>query len=243
MEHDIAGDGMNRLVRDFLRLYLKSAVDVAPLAVIIVFFQLVVIREPFDEPLKVGAGFFLMITGLFLFMRGCDTTLFPLGQTMTFHFAEKGDIRWLLAFCGLVGYSATIAEPALIPLAEKAEEFSGGRYSALWLRNAAAVGVMAGTLMGVLRIIFNHSTQFYFMAGYSAVTIMSALAPEEIVGVAFDFGGAALSTVSVPLLAAMGMGLATTIKGRNPVMDGFGVIGLAGMAPMTAIMLYGFIVS
>lgn len=234
---------MNRLIRDFLRLYWKSALDVVPLAVVILLFQLVVIREPFTEPLKLLTSFFLLVTGLFLFMRGFNTGLFPLGQSMTFRFAEKGNIWWLLSFCGLIGYSATIAEPTLISLAARAQEVSGGKYGAFWLRNASAIGVMAGVVIGVLRIALGHSIQLYYIAGYTAVAIMAMFAPEDIIGIAFDFGGAALSTVSVPLLSAMGMGLATTIGGRHPMLDGFGIIGFAGMAPMIAIMAYGIIVS
>lgn len=234
---------MNRFIRDFLRLYLKSALDVAPLVAVILFFQMVIIREPFAEPLKLLAGFFLLVSGLFLFMRGFHTGLFPLGQSMTFHFAEKGNIWWLLAFCGLIGYSATIAEPTLISLAAKAEEISGGRYDAFWLRNASAIGVMAGVVIGVLRIALGHSIQNYYIAGYAVVAATTMFAPAGIIGIAFDFGGAALSTVSVPLLTAMGMGLATTIGGRNPILDGFGIIGFAGMTPMIAIMIYGIIVS
>jgi hypothetical protein len=234
---------MNRLIRDFLRLYLKSALDVAPLVVVILFFQLAVIREPFAEPLKLLAGFFLLVTGLFFFMRGFHTALFPLGQSMTFQFAEKGNVWWLLAFCGLVGYSATIAEPALISLAAKAQEVSGGRYDAFWLRNSAAIGVAGGVVIGVLRIALGHPIQRYYIAGYTAVALITMIAPEGIIGVAFDFGGAALSTFSVPLLSAMGMGLASTIGGRNPMLDGFGIIGFAGMTPMIAIMAYGILVS
>jgi hypothetical protein len=234
---------MNRLVRDFLRLYWKSALDVAPLAAVILLFQIVVVREPFAEPVKLLAGFFLLVTGLFLFMRGFNTGLFPLGQSMTFQFAEKGNIWWLLAFCGLIAYSATIAEPTLISLAAKAEQLSGGRYDAFWLRNASAIGVMAGVVIGVLRITLGHPIQNYYIAGYTVVTIVTMFAPEGIIGIAFDFGGAALSTVSVPLLSAMGMGLASTIGGRHPMLDGFGIIGFAGMTPMIAIMIYGVIVS
>ena len=234
---------MNRFIRDFLRLYWKSALDVAPLAVVILLFQLVIVREPFAEPVKLLTGIFMLVTGLFLFMRGFNTGLFPLGQSMTFQFAEKGNIWWLLSFCGLIGYSATIAEPTLISLAAKAQEVSGGKYDAFWLRNASAIGVMAGVVLGVLRIALGHPIQNYYIAGYMTVSIMTMLAPEGIIGIAFDFGGAALSTVSVPLLSAMGMGLATTIGGRSPMLDGFGIIGFAGMTPMIAIMMYGIIVS
>jgi hypothetical protein len=234
---------MNWFIRDFLRLYFKSAMDVAPLVVVILFFQMVVIREPFAEPWKLLAGFSLLVTGLFFFMRGFHAALFPLGQSMTFQFAVKGNIWLLLAFCGLVAYSATIAEPTLISLAAKAEEISGGRYDAFWLRNASAIGVTVGVVIGVLRIALGHSIQNYYIAGYTAVTVVTMLAPEGIIGIAFDFGGAALSTFSVPLLSAIGMGLATTIGGRNPMLDGFGIIGFAGMTPMIAIMAYGVIVS
>ena len=234
---------MNRLIRDFLRLYFKSALDVAPLVAAILFFQFVVIREPFAEPLKLLTGFFLLVTGIFLFMRGFHTALFPLGQSMTFHFAEKGNIWLLLAFCGLIGYTSSMAEPTLILLSSRAQELSGGKYSAFWLRNSAAIGVMAGVVIGVLRIILGHSIQRYYIAGYVVVTIVTIAAPVAIIGIAYDFGGAALSLVSVPLLTAMGMGLATTIGGRNPVLDGFGLIGFSAMTPMIGIMIYGIIVS
>jgi len=234
---------MNRFIRDFLRLYFKSAKDVAPLVAVILFFQLAVIREPFAEPLKLLAGFFLLVTGIFFFMRGFHTALFPLGQSMTFQFAEKGNIWLLLAFCGLIGYTSSMAEPTLILLSSKAQELSGGKYSAFWLRNCAAVGVMAGVVIGVLRIVLGHSIQNYYIAGYMIGIIVTIVAPKPVIGVAYDVGGASLSTVSVPLLAAMAMGLSSTIGGRNPVLDGFGLIGFAGMAPMTVIMIYGIIVS
>lgn len=241
--NEYPGVVMNRLIRDFLRLYWKSALDVAPLVAVIIFFQFVVIREPFAEPLKLLTSFFLLVSGLFLFMRGFHTGLFPLGQAMTFHFAERGNIWLLIAFCGLIGYTSSMAEPTLILITSSAQELSGGKYSALWLRNSAAVGVMIGVIIGVLRIVLGHSIQNYYIAGYIIGIIVTIAAPKAIVAIAYDVGGASLSTISVPLLAAMAMGLSSTIGGRNPVLDGFGLIGFAGMTPMTVIMIYGIIVS
>ncbi|MBI4666294.1 MAG: DUF1538 domain-containing protein [Nitrospinae bacterium] len=231
-----------RTARKLLYLFYKSVLDVLPLIGAVLFFQLFVLGEPLSGQGPMLSGLGLMAVGLLLFNIGLKTSIFPLGQSMAYLFAERGNIWWFLAFAGIIGYTTAIAEPTLISLAGKTQELSDGRYTAFTLRNVAALGVALGVMAGVLRILLGHPIHYYYLGGYSLAALLTALAPESIVGVAYDFAGAAISTVSVPFLVAVGVGLANSIGGRNPAMDGFGLVGFASLAPIITIILYGMII-
>lgn len=161
---------------------------------------------------------------------------------MAYSFAAKGNIWLLIFFAAAIGYTTTIAEPALIAIAGKAEVITNHRISAFGLRNAVAIGVAVGIAIGTLRIILGHPIHYYIITGYAIVMVMTVIAPKEIIGLAYDSGGVTTSTVTVPLVTALGVGLASSIAGRNPLVDGFGLIAFASLTPILAVMGYGLLV-
>ncbi len=229
-------------MKNFFYLFFKSFKDVVPLIALFLFFQLVVLGEPFPNPGRLAAGVFLVVFGLFLFMRGLEAGLFPLGESMAHSFAARGNIWWLLFFAASIGYSATIAEPSLMAIAIKAESITNGAITSFSLRNAVAIGVALGIALGAFRIILGHPIHYYFISGYIIVSIITIFAPKEIIGLAYDSGGVTTSSITVPLVTALGIGLARSIDGRNPLMDGFGLIAFASLAPIITVMGYGLIV-
>lgn len=229
-------------MKNFLYLLYKSFVDVSALIAVIFFFQIFVIGEAFPDTFRVVFGIILVVFGLFLFMRGLEMALFPLGESMAYSFAAKGNIWWLLAFAAIIGFSSAIAEPALIAIAGKAESITEGKLTSNSLRIVVALGVAVGIAVGTIRIILGHPIHYYIISGYILVMVMTVMAPKEIVGLAYDLGGVTTSTVTVPLVAALGVGLASSIAGRNPMVDGFGLIAFAALAPMLTVMGYGLIV-
>lgn len=226
-------------MKNLFYLLSKSVVDVLPLIAVILLFSQFVIDEPIGNFYRISIGFVMVIIGLFIFMRGLNMGIFPLGASMAYSFAERGNLFWLLLFAALLGYSSTIAEPALIAVCNQAEQSSNGELNGFILRNAVAIGVAAGLVIGTLRIILGHPIQIYIAVGYIIVMIITIFSPVEIVGVAYDSGGVATSVITVPLIAALGIGLANSIEGRNPIVDGFGLIAFAALAPMVTVMLYG----
>jgi len=226
--------------------------DLAPIILVILIFQLAVVRQPFPDVLDVFVGLILVILGLALFVVGLEIGLFPIGEAMAEAFARKGSLFWLLLFGFGLGFSTTIAEPALIAVAKEAsvvaangnlidsDPASMGSY-ALGLRITVAFSVGAAILVGLIRILKGWPVQYLIIGGYIAVMIMTVFAPKEIVGVAYDSGGVTTSTVTVPLVTALGVGLASTIRGRNPLVDGFGLIAFASLLPMVFVMGYGLI--
>ncbi|VAX23116.1 hypothetical protein MNBD_NITROSPINAE02-908 [hydrothermal vent metagenome] len=229
-------------MKNFFYLFFKSFKDVVPLITLFLFFQLVVLDEPFPNPGRLAVGVFLVVFGLFLFMRGLEAGLFPLGESMAHSFAARGNIWWLLFFAAAIGYSATIAEPSLMAIAIKAESITNGSITSFSLRNAVAIGVALGIALGAFRIILGHPIHYYFIGGYIIVSIITIFAPKEIIGLAYDSGGVTTSSITVPLVTALGIGLARSIDGRNPLMDGFGLIAFASLAPIITVMGYGLIV-
>jgi len=229
-------------LRNFFYLLYKSFVDVAALIVVLFFFQLFVIGEPFPDMAKMITGLVLVVFGLFVFMRGLEMALFPIGESMAYSFAEKGNIWLLVLFAAAIGYTTTIAEPSLIAIAGKAEIITNNKISAFGLRNAVAIGVAVGIAIGTLRIILGHPIHYYIITGYIIVMAMTVVAPREIIGLAYDSGGVTTSTVTVPLVTALGVGLASSIAGRNPLVDGFGLIAFASLAPILSVMCYGLLV-
>ena len=226
--------------------------DLFPIILVILIFQLAVVRLPFPDVLDVIVGLVLVILGLALFVVGLEIGLFPIGEAMAEAFARRGSLFWLLLFGFGLGFATTIAEPALIAVAKEAsvvaangkligsDPASMGSY-AMGLRITVAVSVGAAILVGLIRILKGWPVQYLIIGGYIAVMIMTVFAPKEIVGVAYDSGGVTTSTVTVPLVTALGVGLASTIRGRNPLVDGFGLIAFASLLPMVFVMGYGLI--
>jgi hypothetical protein len=238
----------------FGRALLKSSRDLAPIITVIALFQILVLHQPFPELLSILAGLVLVIVGLALFVVGLDIGLFPLGEILAEEFARKGSLFWLLFFAFALGAGTTVAEPALIAITRegaKAAAEAGlienipasiDRY-ALGIRLTVAVSVGAAIVLGVLRILRGWPLPILIVGGYMLVMLMTLFAPKEIVGLAYDLGGVTTSTVTVPLVTALGVGLARTIRGRNPLTDGFGLIALASLTPMIFVMFFGLFVS
>lgn len=235
------------------RLILGSLRDLAPIVLVIGFFQVFVLQQPFPDLERVIVGVVLVMLGLTLFIQGLEMGLFPIGETMAQAFARKGSLFWLLAFAFCLGFGTTAAEPALIAVAAEAAEVmaeagvvahdEAARASyAYWLRMTVAVSVGASLVLGVFRILKGWPVHVLIIGGYIIVVILTFLAPPEIIGVAYDSGGVTTSTVTVPLVTALGVGLASTIRGRNPLTDGFGLIAFASMFPMIFVLLYGMAV-
>jgi hypothetical protein len=236
-----------------VRLILGSLRDLAPILLVIFFFQVFVLQQPFPDLERVIVGIMLVMLGLTLFIQGLEMGLFPIGEAMAQAFARKGSLFWLLAFAFCLGFGTTAAEPALIAVAAEAAEVmaeagvvshdEAARASyAYWLRMTVAVSVGASLVLGVFRILKGWPVHLLIIGGYIIVVILTFLAPPEIIGVAYDSGGVTTSTVTVPLVTALGVGLASTIRGRNPLTDGFGLIAFASMFPMIFVLIYGMIV-
>jgi len=226
----------------FLSLLKDAVRDLLPIIIVIAFFQLVVIQQLPDNLLSIGLGLSIVAVGLAVFIQGLETGIFPLGENLANEFARKGSLFWLLLFAFLIGFSTTIAEPALIAIADKASVISDGRIDAFWLRFTVALSVGFAIALGVLRIILGHPIHWYIIVGYIIVVIITFFTPPQIVGLAYDSGGVTTSTVTVPLITALGIGLASSIKGRNPVIDGFGLIAFASLTPMIFVQLYGIFI-
>ncbi|GLT16755.1 membrane protein [Vibrio zhanjiangensis] len=239
---------------EFISTFHSTIGDVLPIASIIFGFQFAVLRRPVANWPKVVAGFGYVILGLSLFLIGLELALFPLGETMAMQLTKpsflqefgtsvEGDIGWqdyywvyLFAFC--IGFSTTIAEPSLIAVAIKANQVSGGSISVNGLRISVALGVAFGISLGSYRIVVGDPIHYYIIAGYIVVVIQTFYAPKLIVPLAYDSGGVTTSTVTVPLVAALGLGLASTVPGRNPMIDGFGLIAFASLFPIISVMGY-----
>ena len=228
--------------------------DVLPIAAILFGFQLLVLRRPILNPARVAFGMVLVLLGLALFLEGLELALFPLGRVMaeqltapSFLFGEGtraigqfawSDYLWVYVFAGAIGFATTVAEPALIAVSMKANQVSGGTITVNGLRFAVAVGVAVGVAMGAFRIVTGTPLHWYIITGYIIVIIQTAVAPRAIIPLAYDSGGVTTSTVTVPLVAALGLGLAETIPGRSPLLDGFGLIAFASLFPMISVMAY-----
>jgi len=233
---------------------LTTLKDVVPIAVIIFGFQLLVIRKPIPNLKKVLFGFFYVLIGLVLFLQGLEQALFPIGKLMAAQLTDPsfiyagmasipdvihwGDYMWVYIFAAAIGFSTTIAEPSLLAVAIKAEEVSGGAISVWGLRIAVAIGVAVGISLGTFRIITGTPLHYYIMVGYVIVIIQTFYAPKIIIALAYDSGGVTTSTVTVPLVAALGLGLASTVPGRSPLLDGFGLIAFASLFPIMSVMAY-----
>ncbi|WP_353663063.1 DUF1538 domain-containing protein [Hydrogenimonas sp. SS33] len=222
---------------------LKNAFkDLVPIVAVVAFFQVAVVRQLPENLTSILLGLFIVAVGLALFIRGLELGIFPIGENLAIDFAKKGSLFWLLLFAFTIGFSTTVAEPALIAVAQKAAAISAGKIDATLLRLTVAFSVGFAIALGVFRILAGHPIQYYIIGGYVLVVLITFFAPPEIVGLAYDSGGVTTSTVTVPLVAALGIGLASSIKGRNPAIDGFGLIAFASLTPMIFVQLYGIVV-
>ena len=226
--------------------------DVMPIAAIILVFQLVALRQPLPDPKRLAAGFFYVVLGLSLFLIGLEQALFPLGKVMAAQLTapefildpEDGGVAdwteyyWVYIFAFAIGFATTIAEPALIAVAIKANDVSGGSIGVWGLRVAVALGVAVGISLGTWRIVVGAPIHWFIIVGYIVVVIQTAFTPRMIVPLAYDSGGVTTSTVTVPLVAALGLGLAETVPGRSPLIDGFGLIAFASLFPIMSVMAY-----
>ena len=231
----------------------KSVTDLLPIVVVIAFFQVVVIRQPLPQLMDMLVGAVMVVIGLALFIEGLEMALFPIGENMAQALSRKGSLVWLTIFAFALGFSTTVAEPALIAISKEAAMIAVGSglledtperigSYAMGLRLTVAVSVGAAILLGVFRILLNWPIHYMIMAGYGLVMVITVFAPKEIIGIAYDAGGVTTSTITVPLVTALGVGLATVIRGRNPLLDGFGLIAFASLLPMMFVMVYGIAV-
>ncbi|USD61137.1 DUF1538 domain-containing protein [Vibrio sp. SCSIO 43140] len=239
---------------EFFYTLLMTIRDVTPIMVIIFGFQFAILKKPIANPLKVMIGFGYVIVGLSLFLVGLELALFPLGETMAMQLTapdflnqvrvtvgdslEWIDYYWVYLFAFCIGFSTTIAEPSLLAVAIKANQVSAGAISVNGLRIAVALGVAVGISLGSYRIVVGDPIHYYIIAGYILVVIQTYYAPKFIVPLAYDSGGVTTSTVTVPLVTALGLGLASTVPGRNPMIDGFGLIAFASLFPIISVMAY-----
>ena len=242
------------LLSHILDTTLATVFDVLPIVLIIFGFQIFVIRKAIPQLKKVAVGFIYVLLGLSLFLVGLEEALFPLGELMAtqltdpnFIYGPDGragtilnpwDYRWVYLFAFAIGFSTTIAEPSLIAVAIKAQEVSAGAISIWGLRIAVAIGVAVGISLGTYRIVTGTPLYFFIITGYVVVMIQTLYAPKTIVPLAYDSGGVTTSTVTVPLVAALGLGLASTVPGRSTLIDGFGLIAFASLFPIISVMAY-----
>lgn len=231
---------------------LNSLRDLTPIVLVIMVFQLFVIRQPVDGVTSLLFGGLLVVAGLSFFIFGLRIALFPVGEEIAHALARKGSATWLFVFSFLLGFGTTIAEPALLAVAREAAQVAvdagaiadneqARRNYELGLRLVVALSVGAALLLGVFRILTNWSLPLMIICGYALVVIVTTIAPDEIVGIAYDSGGVTTSTVTVPLVTALGVGLASSLKGRNPLLDGFGLIAFASLTPILFVLLYGIV--
>jgi len=229
-----------------------SVRDLLPIVLVIAFFQIIVLQQTPENLLQTFVGLFFVVLGLTFFIFGLEQGLFPIGESMAHAFASKGSVFWLLTFAFALGFGTTIAEPALIAVAEEASEVAAEagligidaqamESYADGLRLTVALSVGSAIALGVLRILLNWSLQTIIIIGYMLVIVLTGFAPDEIIGIAYDSGGVTTSTITVPLVTALGIGLASSISGRSPMLDGFGLIAFASLFPIIFVLAYGMI--
>ena len=244
---------MTATLKKLLLAMLGSLRDLLPIVLVIVFFQFFVLQQVPPNIGQILLGVLFVVLGLTFFIHGLEQGLFPIGESMATAFARKGSLFWLLTFAFCLGFGTTVAEPALIAVAAEAanvaanggmiessdaaqEEYADG------LRYTVALSVGLAIVVGVIRILKGWPVQWFIIGGYVIVVIMTMFAPQEIIGIAYDSGGVTTSTITVPLVTALGVGLASSIRGRNPMIDGFGLIAFASLTPMIFVMAYGMVI-
>lgn len=235
-----------------MRSLYGSVRDLLPIVLVIAFFQIIVLQQAPENLIQTFVGLVFVVLGLTFFIFGLEQGLFPVGESMAHAFANKGSVFWLLTFAFSLGFGTTIAEPALIAVADEASKVAAqagliaANIQAMesyadGLRLTVALSVGFAIALGVLRILLNWSIQYIIMIGYVLVIVMTGFAPDEIIGIAYDSGGVTTSTITVPLVTALGIGLASSISGRNPMLDGFGLIAFASLFPIIFVLAYGMI--
>lgn len=229
-------------LKAFSSAFVHALKNLLPIIVVVVFFQLLVLRQIPDNALGMTLGLVVVAVGIALFLQGLELSIFPVGKSLSNQFARKGSVPILLSFGFAIGFSAVVAEPALIAVAQQAEAISAGRIDGLVLRLLIATSVGLVIALGVFRTLSGLPLHWFMIIGYILVVTVTWFAPEEIVGLAYDSGGVTTNIVTVPLIAALGIGLASSIRGRNPITDGFGLVALAVMVPMISVQLYGILV-
>ncbi len=241
-----------QMIIDLLQTIAATILDVLPIAVIIFGFQLLVLRKPIPNLKRIVAGFVMVLLGLGFFLEGLEAALFPLGKLMAQQLTDPAFIapadlaselawwnyKWVYLFGFAIGFSTTIAEPSLLAVAIKANKVSAGSIGVWGLRIAVAIGVAFGIALGVFRIVTGTPLYWYIISGYVFVVIQTLYAPRMIIALAYDSGGVTTSTVTVPLVAALGLGLSSTVPGRSPLLDGFGLIAFASLFPIMSVMAY-----
>jgi hypothetical protein len=243
-----------QLHASFIKSLLGSVRDLTPVILVIVFFQLVVLEQPFPDVVQLVQGIVLVLLGLTLFIMGLELALFPIGDSLAKSLVSFGSLFWLIVFAFALGFGTTIAEPALIAIADEAAKVAANSGAialsdvsrqeyATGLRLSVALAVGIAVVLGVVRIIRGWPIHYLIIGGYIMVVILTLFAPQEIIGIAYDSGGVTTSTVTVPLVTALGVGLSHAIKGRSPLYDGFGLIALASLFPMIFVMAYGIIIA
>ncbi len=235
----------------FLRLFRDAFRDLLPIILVIAFFQVAVLQQPFPNLGQTIVGLIFVVTGLAFFVQGLEMGLFPIGETLARALAQKGSLTALFAFAFSLGFGTTVAEPALIAVTEEAarvaadagviENIAKAGY-ADGLRYTVAISVGIALMLGVFRILKGWPIHYLIIGGYVLVVLLTFFAPKEIIGIAYDSGGVTTSTITVPLVTALGVGLATAIRGRNPMIDGFGLIAFASLTPIIFVLVYGIIV-
>ena len=245
---------MKNILSNLFKYLLSSFRDLLPIILVVAFFQIVVLQQHVPNISALLEGIIFTLLGLALFVYGLELALFPIGETLAYAFVKKGSLFWLLIFAGLLGFATTIAEPALITVANKAAEIakSGGAIAdsklaakqyAEQIRYAVAIAVSLSAMLGVFRIIKGWPIYYIILIGYMLIMIMTFFAPDFIIGVAYDIGGVTTSTIIVPLITAIGVGLASSIRSRNPLADGFGMIAIAALMPIIAVLIFGIFYS
>lgn len=243
---------MLNIFTDLLLTIAATVWDVVPIVVIIIGFQRLVLRKPLPNRKRLITGFALVLLGLAFFLEGLEAALFPLGRLMALQLTDPAfiagddidrvigwvDYQWVYLFAFAIGFSTTIAEPSLLAVAIKANQVSAGSIGIWGLRIAVAIGVAIGIALGVYRVITGTPLYWYIITGYVFVLIQTMFAPRMIIALAYDSGGVTTSTVTVPLVAALGLGLASTVPGRDPLLDGFGLIAFASLFPIMSVLAY-----
>ncbi len=244
---------MKASLQALFRDAVNSLRDLLPIVIVIGVFQLLVIRQPVEGLVTLVAGGLMVVAGLAFFIFGLRLALFPIGEGLANSLATKGSVFWLIVFAFLLGFGTTVAEPALIAVAAEAASVAASADViantqdaiddyAFGLRMTVALAVGFALILGVFRIIADWSLPMLIIGGYVLVVVLSNFAPPEIIGIAYDSGGVTTSTVTVPLVTALGVGLASSLKGRNPMLDGFGLIAFASLTPILFVLVYGIVV-
>lgn len=245
---------MIELITDFTKVLLLTCRDLIPIVLLFGFFQLVVIKQSIPNLMRILVGSLYVLFGLTFFLTGLEDALFPLGKIMAAQLTDPEFLKngaqavdlsdwrvygWIYLFAAAIGFATTVAEPSLIAVAYKAKEVSGGAISEWGLRITVAIGVAFGISLGAFRIITGTPLYLYIMAGYLVVIVQTFFAPKSLIPLAYDSGGVTTSTVTVPIVAALGLGLAASVPGRSPAVDGFGLIAFASLFPIIAVLAYG----